>query len=171
MKKLIALFAASALSIGACAGDNLLKSEDFSKENGWQLAINKAISDNGGKVDFVAGSAVCSVPTVDKQVNHWMQIKKNVELEKNKSYLVKFKIKSDKAGKIDVAYIMYEKPWTSYAAARVEIDQGEKVYTVKLTPKADKNGDYKSPRMVDFHIGTMAGAVMTFSEVSIEETK
>ncbi len=171
MKTILSAFIAGALAIGAYAGDNLLKSEDFSKDNGWNAFATKEMQATGSKVDMVAGAVVCSVGTMDKQAPHFIQIQRTVDLARDMPYVLTFKLKSDKAGKLYINYQVRKAPWTCYASTAMDIAVGEKTYTFKFTPKADKNGDYDEPRMINFLPGQMAGTVLTISDVSIEKAK
>ncbi len=175
MKLVQAMTLAGALLIGTMAsfaGDNLLMSEDFSKESGWATWIHKAVADAGGKIDLVNGNAICAIPSTDKQANWMMQIAKhNLDLRQDATYILKFKAKSDKAGKFHIGYILNKEPRPWYAVITVNIEPGEKEYSFKFTPKADKDGNYDSPRKLDFCVGALTGAALTLSDVSLEEAK
>lgn len=171
MKAILCAFIAGTLTFGLCAGDNLLKSEDISEANGWDHLISKEMVVAGSEIEMGSGAAVCRIGTLDKQRPEFMQLRKPIELEKDKNYRLSFKVKSDKAGKLTIAYLQRNPPWTWYAGMSVNVEVGEKTYSCPFTPKADKDGVYNGPRLIDFLVGRMDGTELTISNVSIEEVK
>lgn len=170
MKSLaVSLFVAASITVSA---DNLLPDNNFSKQSGWSFWVEKITEDAGGSVVMQDGKIVAKSPAVSKQVHANIQLIKALDVNAEKKYKVKFKANADKAGKVTVAYLLQNAPYTNYAdSMTIAVEPGEKVYECTLDVKKDKDGKYDSPRTLRLWLGEMKDASITLSEVSLEEVK
>ncbi len=160
-----AVFAASF----ALNAENLLKADSFSKENGWNVFINKPVAEIGATVKFDGGKAVINLPATTENKQHFIQVYAPLELVQGKSYKMTFTADSTKEGNIHISYLLSKAPYTSYANGNVKLAVGSKDYEITLTPKADSKGGYDSPRSIRFMTGALAESTITLSKVVIEE--
>ncbi len=164
----VSLFAALAFTVSA---DNLLTDNKFSEAGGWLSWVEKPALDAGGSLTLQDGKAVAKSPAVKNQVRWNLQLFKDIAIEADKSYKVKFNANSDKAGKITIGYILSKAPYADYGSTTIDVAPGEKVYECILAVKKDKDGKYDAPRSLRFWLGELKDATITVSDVSIEELK
>lgn len=159
-----------AMSITASA-DNLLKDTTFSEDGGWGFWVNDPVVNAGGSGILADGKAVAKSPALDKQNHSNIQLIKNIDVDADKRYKVKFKANSDKAGPLTVTYLLSKAPYTGYADTIINIEPGEKVYECILAVKKDKDGKLDTPRSLRMFFGAFKDATVTVSDISFEEVK
>jgi hypothetical protein len=162
----IALLAMTA-GISAMA-ENLLGTGNL---NNWSFIVHKPVSEAGGSAMVENGKAIVKSPAIKEQKFDTIQLVRYVEVEADRSYKLQFVAKSDKAGKITVAYCLSKPPYAWYANTSVELEPGEKDYECVLSVKRDKEGNYDIPRSIRMYFGSFENAAVIISDVSLEEVK
>jgi hypothetical protein len=166
-----AIAAVVALSASSLFAQSLLPGDGFSIENKWAVCVAKPVADAGGKIELVQGKAVATIPDAESQTPNLMQISSPVELQANKSYVLKITVKCDKSGTLNIGYTQAGGKYAWYASANVKIEEGERNYECQLDVAPDKNGDFQSSRQIDFLIAGVRGAQLELSKISIEEKR
>lgn len=170
LSKTLAVSLFVAMSITASA-DNLLKDASFSNANGWYCWVEKPALDAGGSLTLQEGKAVAKSAVVKNQTPSNLQLIKDINVDADKSYKVKFKANSDKAGVLTVTYILSKAPYTGYACAAINLEPGEKEYECTLAVKNDKDGKINAPRSLRMFFGAFKDATVTVSDISFEEVR
>ncbi len=149
---------------------NVLKDTNFSPDSGWVFWIHNSVKDAGGSITFQEGKVVVNLPATALLASK-VRILKQLEIDVDSSYKLKLKAKSSKPGKMGVVYQMNSEPYTVYAIANIDLEQGEKDYECTLTVKNDRAGKYDSPRSLNFYFGGLVAATVTLSDVSFVKLK
>ena len=173
MSKLIKNIAVSLLvfgTINAMARESLIDGS-LSKENGWNFWLDKSVLDAGGSGVLQDGKAIVNSPAVEKQVFSNIQLYEAIELDAEKSYMLKFKANTDKAGRLTVTYGLNKAPYTNYASAVIVVEPGEKVYECTLAVKKSTDGNFNNPHALRLCFGNFKDTTVTVSEVLFKEIK
>jgi len=172
MKKILSAAIVSLCIAGTASAfaDNLFPNSRMDAKNGWMTWLAKPVTAAGGFGKLEDGCIVVKSPDFGLQSSATsLQVIGKVDVPSDKVYVLKVKIKSDKAGSIPLDYAQLNKPYAVYATSTMDVQPGEKEYTCKLDVKKDKDGQYESPRAIRMFVGDMEDANLTFSEVSLEE--
>jgi hypothetical protein len=158
------------ISLNITAFGSVSSNNAISKENGWSYWMDSSYREAGTHASFEDGKFTASIKSKSRKSKYYLQLIKNTNiLEAGKSYKVSFQLKSGGSGVIQVVYIMAEPPYTGLAYSTINITPGKKSYDCVITPGLI-DGKYPEKRSLRFFTGELAGADITISDVSIEET-
>lgn len=148
------------------AGENMLKGTEISTENNWVVFISK-LSSGAGSLGSIENNTATLKAVGKNPADHIQLYCKDVDLEADKAYSFKFKLSSTQQGKLDIAYCLSKEPWTRYARVSVDVEVGEKEYTITLSPQKAADGSYDTPRSLRIFFGNFDDASFTVSEVAL----
>jgi len=169
---IITLFIVSLFATTAYTEENLLGSSEQSRNTSWSFYINKVASDAGSTVKFSEGKLTVKTMKVAKQSPGNIQIYKNVALAGGKKYKLSFDLNSDKNGEMLVVYNLRKAPFTTYAVAKLKVDNGDKKYSCILSVvKKDDKGQEGANRCIRMFVGGVSNATLVISNISLEEVQ
>lgn len=161
---------AALISLGAFAGENLLKSSDISSKAGWRTFIHNDCKETV-KASFKDNAFTAEIGENKRQGGYTVQLYNTTnDLLTGKKYKVTFDITAAKAGSFDFCYILGKAPYSTYAKQKITLEPGKKSYSCVLEPKKVKD-KFEEPRSLRFFIGTLQGNKVTISNVKVEEVK
>ena len=158
--------------LSACA-DNLLPESSFTRNEGggWYFYIAGQVAEAGGSGGFQDGKVVVKVPAMEKPNAAAIQLIRPFEIDPDLTYTVKFKVASDREGKLFVSYALRNAPFTTYGRASVDVKAGAGDYVFPLVVKKDAQGKFDSPRALRLCFGAFTNATVSVSEISIDEAE
>jgi hypothetical protein len=152
-------------SVIAVSADNLLKDTRFSKENGWSVYLKQPVVNAGGSINFQDGRAIVKSPAIESQPGD-IQLILPIDVDAEKSYQLKFKANSEKAGKLTINYCLSKSPYSYYGGVDIGLESGEKSYDCKVEARLAGNGTYDKPRSLRLFFGGFKDATITLSDIS-----
>lgn len=150
-------------------GENLLSPAEFTAENGWIVWMSEQMKTGGAKVELKEGKAIALIPAVDGQKFSSVQVVKPLGIEAGKTYRFHVRMVSDREGAVVVGYGMRGGAYTNYGVLKLQVAAGEKTYDGMLQVKAGADGSYETPRVLRIHLGGLASANVTISDIALEE--
>lgn len=174
MKKIFSAMLIGALCLGSgclTTNANILKSSNVTKKDGWKYWVHKENKKSGAKFTWSKDGITVKIPECKFKKGYAIQVYTSTDsLTAGKKYKVSFDLKTDKAAKITLSYILARTPYTSYAKQTVKIDPAKKQYECIITPKKIKD-KYEAPRSLRFFLGSIPSGKISISNVKVEEIK
>ncbi len=167
------LFVCLSVAFGAeKEGVNNLLGEEVSQKSGWKIQIFSDYRKEGASIKFDKNMIFVNTASENenmKEKYYGQQVIKRVELEKNKTYILKFTTESSVDGKLVVGYVLDVKPYCAFFSQEVLLkSRGIEEHSIKMTPRAFK-GTYDFPRSLRLMCGLMHGGELVVNKITLSE--
>jgi hypothetical protein len=148
---------------------NLLGSSQFIDGRGWYCWIE---ADARGKssIAMVDGKAVVTAGGPDSNglanINN-IQLIRNITLQNEQTYLLRFKANATITGNISIEYMMGKSPWPRFASSICNLSAGERDYFVTIRPRNTQSLSADAPVSLRLFFGDLPAGTVTLSNVEL----
>jgi hypothetical protein len=145
--------------------ENMLKSTQFSKESGWDYYVQKDSMDAGSSAGFDNGKAIIHCAEKAQAIPTRIQVtRKNLILDPDKKYIVRFKAEISKQATIEFACRRDEEKMQVFFWS---IIPGKTDYQFTLAIKNLSGTKEKLSGILFFFLGGLTGNTLTIWDISI----